>query len=563
MRTESNYAIPTWLVFPLLIALVFLLNPEQGNAGSATWKLSPANGNWNTAANWTPETVPNDASDVATLSLSNSTSISIFSTVTVAGIVFSPGASQFTITASFPSILLFAGFGIENNSGVEQNFRAPQLSGIEFSEEATAGNLAAFTNLGDSEGGFFGGSTTFLDKSSADQACFINEGGAVKNGFGGATTFDGKSTAAAGVVLNLGANIGDAGSGGVTNFFDSTSAGQALITSEPGLVNGAPGGETRFFASAHGGEATIIAHGGTAPGVGAGQTSFLDSSTAERAALVADGGGSDVAGGLISFFDNSSGGRATVQLLDRGQLDISLHAAGSVSIGSLEGNGSVHLGGVNLAVGGNDRTTIFSGRIADGGAGGGTGGSLTKDGKGRLTISGSNTYSGGTIINRGTLVVSSGNATGSGKVEINGGTLAGHGTISGAVIVGTGTGSGARISPGGKGVGPAVLTIAGAIAFHSDGAYAFGLDSQNGVADSILAAGVTIDAGADFEIRESGGAPLPPGTMFIAIDNTAVSPINGRFENLPDDTVITIGSNNFAVSYEGGDGNDLTLTVVP
>jgi hypothetical protein len=37
----------------------------------------------------------------------------------------------------------------------------------------------------------------------------------------------------------------------------------------------------------------------------------------------------------------------------------------------------------------------------------------------------------------------------------------------------------------------------------------------------------------------------------------------GTFANLADASTITIGSNTFRADYEGGDGNDLTLTVVP
>jgi len=32
---------------------------------------------------------------------------------------------------------------------------------------------------------------------------------------------------------------------------------------------------------------------------------------------------------------------------------------------------------------------------------------------------------------------------------------------------------------------------------------------------------------------------------------------------LPDGSIVTIKGNTFLVSYSGGDGNDLTLTVVP
>ena len=38
-------------------------------------------------------------------------------------------------------------------------------------------------------------------------------------------------------------------------------------------------------------------------------------------------------------------------------------------------------------------------------------------------------------------------------------------------------------------------------------------------------------------------------------------PIAGTFSNLPDDGTFTSNDNTYQVSYEGGDGNDLTLTV--
>ena len=53
------------------------------------------------------------------------------------------------------------------------------------------------------------------------------------------------------------------------------------------------------------------------------------------------------------------------------------------------------------------------------------------------------------------------------------------------------------------------------------------------------------------------------GTTFTIINNTAATRTKGTFSNLPDGSMITIGSNTFQASYEGGDGNDLTLTVVP
>jgi hypothetical protein len=37
----------------------------------------------------------------------------------------------------------------------------------------------------------------------------------------------------------------------------------------------------------------------------------------------------------------------------------------------------------------------------------------------------------------------------------------------------------------------------------------------------------------------------------------------GAFSNLADGSTLIVGNNAFQANYEGGDGNDLTLTVVP
>jgi hypothetical protein len=56
---------------------------------------------------------------------------------------------------------------------------------------------------------------------------------------------------------------------------------------------------------------------------------------------------------------------------------------------------------------------------------------------------------------------------------------------------------------------------------------------------------------------------LKTGLTLTAISNTAATPISGTFANLPDGAILTVNGNNFQASYEGGDGNDLTLTVAP
>ena len=79
----------------------------------------------------------------------------------------------------------------------------------------------------------------------------------------------------------------------------------------------------------------------------------------------------------------------------------------------------------------------------------------------------------------------------------------------------------------------------------------------------MIANGVTIDSGAKFSLRPSGNNALTTGQVFTVINNTAATPISGTFHNLRDGAIINVNGNNLQASYTGGDGNDLTLTVVP
>ncbi len=69
--------------------------------------------------------------------------------------------------------------------------------------------------------------------------------------------------------------------------------------------------------------------------------------------------------------------------------------------------------------------------------------------------------------------------------------------------------------------------------------------------------------GAQFAFFNNRGVIVPLGAIFTLLSNTAATPIAGVFANLPDGLVFTDHDNKFQVNYEGGDGNDLTLTSVP
>jgi len=69
------------------------------------------------------------------------------------------------------------------------------------------------------------------------------------------------------------------------------------------------------------------------------------------------------------------------------------------------------------------------------------------------------------------------------------------------------------------------------------------VNSDSGTASGVTARSVTIN-GAQVALSDSGTA------------------IGGTFSNLADGSQIVVGNNTFQANYEGGDGNDLTLTVV-
>jgi autotransporter-associated beta strand protein len=366
-------------------------------------------------------------------------------------------------------------------------------------------------------------------------------------------------SAGQGTYHSYGAAFAGAIGEGFVLFANSLStAGNGTFINDGGIVSGAPGGLVSFTASSTSADAIFTNRGGIVAAAGGGLVTFSDTSTADNATLInEDAGATGAAGGMVQFLDDSDGGSARMKVFGAGQLDISAHNLPGVTIGSLEGNGIVLLGGNKLTIGANDRSTIFSGALQDGGSGG----SLMKIGTGTLSLRHASSYSGGTVVSGGILLVEnqSGSATGSGPVEVTAGTLSGNGIIEGPVTVGTGAGT-ATLAPG-KRRQVGRLTIWNSLTFDSVASYEEELDSGMISAAQVVALGVTINDGAQIIVTGLSAVPLLRGTVFILISNVATTPIDGTFTNLFDGSTIAIGSNTYLVSYEGGDGNDLTLTV--
>ncbi len=349
------------------------------------------------------------------------------------------------------------------------------------------------------------------------------------------------SGAAGAVVLTAGGNNSS------TTFSGVMQNGSGIVA----LTKTGTGTLTLSGANTYSGATTVSAgvldvQNNTALGATAGATTV-----AGGAALQLDGSGLVVAEPVTLNGTGIAGGGALRQLANTntwsGAITLGSAARVNADAGTLTVSGGITNGGFLLTVGGAGNTTISTTVIS------GTGG-LTKDGTGTVTLSASNTYTGTTTVSAGTLLVNGSQS--SSTVSLNGGTLGGTGTV-GAI---TSTTSGGTVSPG-QG-GPGILN-SGSVNWSSGSP---GLVVQlNGTApgtgyDQLNVTG-SVNLGSATLSGTLGFSP-PNGTSFTIINNDGGDAVIGTFAGLPEGSTVVLSGQSLQISYVGGTGNDVVLSVV-
>ena len=420
---------------------------------------------------------------------------------------------------------LSALFDVSPNSAVTINTHE-QVGSISFSSAASA---YTFTFAPNAPATVFDVGTGVFNNSTQTQLFQMPEIGGSDPAAGSSLEFHLTSTASGGSMP-----VSYSITQGAIVFHDASTAGTAVIAINGGSTHA---GQGSFHDSSTAGSASIAINAGAG-------LLFQDGSTGGTATLSANGGS-------IDFLDTSDPTGARLIANAAGQIRFDHPSAANNSAGSIEGSGTFSLGGggsalTNLTVGSNNLSTTVSGTInGDGG--------LNKTGTGTLTLSGTNTYLGGTKISGGAISVSADANLGASSGVLafsNNGTLAVTGTgftTSRNVTIGS-TGGTIDVASGGTltmtasliGGGALIKSGAGTLILTSSNVYGGGTTISGGVLQADAATGWgngAIVDNAELLLRQDSDA-----TFLRTVSGT------GNITKAGASTITMFGSN----TYSGG-----------
>ncbi len=172
-------------------------------------------------------------------------------------------------------------------------------------------------------------------------------------------------------------------------------------------------------------------------------------------------------------------------------------------------------------------------------------GDIEHNGTGTTSMTAANTYSGGTVVNAGTLLVNnaSGSGLGSGNVAVNGGVLGGSGAFSGDLLVS----AGGSLSPGNS-----IESLgAGSIAFDG-GTFVFEINTSTINADLLyggIASTLSLTGASVLSLLDLGsGEALALGTKFTLISYDGAWN-NGVFAGYADGSTFSFAGNTWQIDY--------------
>ncbi|HEV8268296.1 MAG TPA: autotransporter-associated beta strand repeat-containing protein, partial [Thermoanaerobaculia bacterium] len=184
------------------------------------------------------------------------------------------------------------------------------------------------------------------------------------------------------------------------------------------------------------------------------------------------------------------------------------------------------------------------------------GSSLAKVGGGTLFLSGTNTYTIGTGVFDGTLIVNGTLDTASTVGVLSGATLGGSGSVGSLSVASNG-----MLSPGQS---PGILSSR-SIAFTSGSTFRVELNGTTPGAghDQLAVNGSVSLGGATLSATVTSGFVPPPFSTYTIVSNDGADAVNGTFNGLGEGSNVQISGYRFTISYVGGDGNDVVLTRSP
>ncbi len=107
-----------------------------------------------------------------------------------------------------------------------------------------------------------------------------------------------------------------------------------------------------------------------------------------------------------------------------------------------------------------------------------------------------------------------------------------------------------------------VLPVLGNVAFSPTDTLSIDLDTTSpGLGNDLLFIDGSVNLG-DAALAVTLASPVTRGDTFLFIDNFGADPVAGTFAGLAEGGLLTVGGEQFRISYVGGDGNDVTLEAV-